>query len=219
MTLAVLIVVLLIGVLGTSLFAPASWHSRFKVGLGLDLSSGTTVTLKAIAPNGTSTTALQSDMATAVSIMNSRVNGAGFNGATVVPQGTDLINVTVPGKQSQQVVNLVGTTAQLRFRQVLLTAPNYSTSTPTPTPTPTPSPTPSAKAKSATPTPGKSSSALGGSATGSGSQGLTASAKRLANAPAAAASAKPKASSSASPSPSCSGCCRRAGFSTSCWRS
>jgi preprotein translocase subunit SecD len=199
-TLAVLIVLLLIGVLGSSLFAPASWHSRFKVGLGLDLSSGTTVTLRAIQPSGISQSELQANMNTAVSIMNSRVNGAGFNGATVVPQGTDLINVTVPGKQSQQVVNLVGTTAQLRFRQVLLTAPNYSTSTPTPTPTPTPSPTP----KSATPTPSKSSSALGGSATGSGSQGLTASAQRLADAPAAAASAKPKASSSASPSPSSS---------------
>ena len=132
------------------LLVPASWHSRFKVGLGLDLSSGTTVTLKAIAPKGTSPSALQSDMNTAVSVMNSRVNGAGFNGATVVPQGTSLINVTVPGKQSQQVVNLVGTTAQLRFRQVLLVAPNYSTSTPTPTPTPTPSASP-------TPTPSKSS--------------------------------------------------------------
>jgi preprotein translocase subunit SecD len=61
--------------------------------------------------------------------MNSRVNGAGFNGATVVPQGNNLINVTVPGKGVQQVVNLVGTTAQLRFRQVLLTAPNLATST------------------------------------------------------------------------------------------
>ncbi|HEX4657751.1 MAG TPA: protein translocase subunit SecD [Streptosporangiaceae bacterium] len=127
--LAVLIVILILGLLGGSLFQPADWHKRFKVGLGLDLSSGTTVTLQAVPPRGTTASQLAQDMGTAVSIMNSRVNGAGFNGATVVPQGSNLINVTVPGKGVQQVVNLVGTTAQLRFRQVLLTAPNFTTPT------------------------------------------------------------------------------------------
>jgi preprotein translocase subunit SecD len=133
-TLVVLIVILLLGVLGGSAFQPANWHQRFKVGRGLDISSGTTVTLQALPPRGTTPAQLASDMGTAVSIMNSRVNGAGFNGASVISQGTDLINVTVPGKGSQQVVNLVGTTAQLRFREVLLTAPNLATSTTSKTP-------------------------------------------------------------------------------------
>jgi preprotein translocase subunit SecD len=203
LTLAVLIVVLLVGVLAGSTFQPSNWHKRFKVGLGLDLSSGTIVTLKAQYPRGTSSSSLSADMSTAVSIMNSRVNGAGFNGATVVPQGNDLINVTVPGKSVQQVANLVGTTAQLRFRQVLLTASNYATSsspsstpsaTPTPTPTPTPSKTPKAKASA---TPSKSSSALGAPA--AGGHGLSVSARRL---PDAAASATPTASPTPSPSPS-----------------
>ena len=145
--LAVLIVILLLGVLGGSVFHPANWHTRFKVGRGLDISSGTTVTLQALPPKGTTSAQLAVDLGTAVSIMNSRVNGAGFNGATVTSQGTDLINVTVPGKGSQQVVNLVGTTAQLRFREGLLTAPNYSSSSATPTPTPTPSATPKATPK------------------------------------------------------------------------
>jgi hypothetical protein len=35
---------------------------------------------------------------TAVTIMNDRVDGAGFTGASVMPQGGDLIVVTVPGK-------------------------------------------------------------------------------------------------------------------------
>jgi preprotein translocase subunit SecD len=201
LALVVLIVVLVLGVLGSSLFKPADWHKRFYVGRGLDISSGTTVTLKAIPPKGTTPDQLAADMSTAVSIMNSRVNGAGFNGASVTSQGTDLINVTVPGKGSQEVVNLVGTTAQLRFRQVLLVAPNYATSaTPTPspsaTPSPSPSPSPSAKASAS---PSKSSSALG---EGSGTHGLAVSAQRLAG---AAASAKPKASPSPSPSPSPSG--------------
>jgi preprotein translocase subunit SecD len=208
-TLVVLIVILLLGVLAGTTFQTGNWHKRFKVGLGLDLSSGTTVTLRAIPPKGTSSNALQADMGTAVSIMNSRVNGAGFNGATVVPQGSNLINVTVPGKGSQQVVNLVGTTAQLRFREVLLTAPNYATSAsstppPTPTPSPTPTPTPSASAKAtprASPSPSRSSAAMGEPAAGPG-RGLSVSARGMAGGAAAVASSKPKASPSPSPSPS-----------------
>jgi protein-export membrane protein SecD/preprotein translocase SecF subunit len=143
LTLVMLIVVLLLGVLAGSMFQPSNWHKRFKVDLGLDLSGGTVVTLKAVPPEGTNEVP-PSDLATAVSIMSSRVSGGGFNGATVVPEGSNLINVTVPGKSAQQVANLVGTTAQLRFREVLLTAPNYSTSsTPSATPTPSASPTPS----------------------------------------------------------------------------
>ena len=155
--LVVLIVILLLGVLGGSVFHPANWHTRFKVGRGLDISSGTTVTLQALPPRGTTSAQLAVDLGTAVSIMNSRVNGAGFNGATVTSQSPDLINVTVPGKGSQQVVNLVGTTAQLRFREVLLLAPNYSSSA-TPTPTPTPSATPKS---SASPSPSPSPSPSG----------------------------------------------------------
>ena len=133
-TLVVLIVILLLGVLAGSAFHPGSWHKRFRVGLGLDLSSGTTVTLQAVPPKGTTPSQLANDMGTAVSIMNSRVNGAGFNGATVVPLGNNLIDVTVPGKQAQQVVSLVGTTAQLRFRQVVLVAGNYASATTSKTP-------------------------------------------------------------------------------------
>jgi preprotein translocase subunit SecD len=209
-TLAVLIVVLLLGVLAGSLFQPAGWHKRFKVGLGLDLTSGTTLTLRAVPPKGTTATQLAADMSTAQSIMNSRVNGAGFNGAAVTTQGTNLINVTVPGQGSAEVVNLVGTTAQLRFRQVLLVANNYADSTtPTPTPTPTPSasssPSPSSSAKpkaSASPTP--SSAALGAPGAGSAGHGLAVSARSLAGRPAADAKAKPSASASPSPSPSAS---------------
>jgi preprotein translocase subunit SecD len=70
---------------------------------------------------------LSQAMNTAVSIMNSRVDGAGFTGATVVPEGRDLIVVTVPGKDYQQVTDLVGATGQLQFRQVLLAGSNSAT--------------------------------------------------------------------------------------------
>jgi preprotein translocase subunit SecD len=173
-SLAVLIVILLLGVLAGSIAQPSNWHNRFKVHLGLDLSSGTTVTLRAVPPKGTSATQLAADMTTAQQIMSNRVNGAGFNGASVTTQGTNLINVTVPGQGSKQVVDLVGTTALLRFRQVLLEAQNYTATT-------------SAKVTPA--------------GAGSGAHGLAASAKSLTSGT-AAAKAEPKANASPSPSPS-----------------
>ncbi len=142
---------MLAAVVGKYAFQPANWHKGFKVGLGLDLSSGTTVTLRAVSTKPGQPPS-QTDMNTAISIMDSRVNGAGFTGASVVQQGSNIITVAVPGKGSQQVVNLVGTTAQLRFRQVLLEANNTTTPTPTPTPTPKASASPSPKA-SASPSP------------------------------------------------------------------
>jgi preprotein translocase subunit SecD len=172
----------LLGVLAGSVFQPSNWHKRFQVHLGLDLSSGTTVTLKAVPPKGTSATQLASDMTTAQQIMSSRVNGAGFNGASVTTQGTNLINVTVPGQGSKQVIDLVGTTALLRFRQVLLEAQNYTATT-------------SAKVTPA--------------GAGSGGHSLAASAKSLASSNSAAkaepkANASPSPSASATPSPSAS---------------
>jgi preprotein translocase subunit SecD len=125
--LVVIIIVMLAGVVGKDLLAPGSWRHHFKVGLGLDLSSGTEVTLRAVTPNHKPPS--QSDMDTAISIMNARVNGAGFNNASVVQQGPNIIVVSVPGQGAQKVVSLVGATALLRFRQVLLVAPNTTSPT------------------------------------------------------------------------------------------
>ena len=184
--LAVLLVAMLAGVLGADAFAPASWHKDFKVGLGLDLSSGTTVTLQAVTHKGAPSAAAMKE---AANIMLSRVNGAGFTGAQVQQQGTSDITVSVPGKGSNQVVNLVGTTALLRFRQVLLEAAGYpvpTTTNPSPGTSPSPSPSASPKPSSTKKTNGKAKSV---------------SARRLAGA-AAAASPSPSSPASTSPSPS-----------------
>jgi preprotein translocase subunit SecD len=138
-TLAVLILIMLASVIGGDLTHPGSWTKNFKIGLGLDLSSGTTVTLKAVTPNSSKPPS-QTAMTEARTIIVNRVNGAGFTGAQVQQQGSNIITVAVPGKGAQQVESLVGRTALLRFRQVLLVAPNLTTSTATPTPTPTPTP-------------------------------------------------------------------------------
>jgi preprotein translocase subunit SecD len=136
--LVAIIVVLLLAIVGSDIGSPGNWSHAFKVRLGLDLTSGTTVSLAAVPVHGSKVTEAQ--MATAQSIMFNRVNSAGFTEAQVVPQGTSIMTVSVPGKNSAGVVKLVSQTAELLFRQVMLIAPNAaSAATPTPAPSPTPS--------------------------------------------------------------------------------
>jgi preprotein translocase subunit SecD len=177
--LLVLILAMLLGILGGKMFSPSQWQHQFKVGLGLDLSSGTQVTLQAKTLSGKAPSS--DEMKAAVSVIESRVNGTGNSGARVQPQGTDLLVVTVPGKGSSQTIQLVSSTALLMFRQVLLYQPYSATSTSTPSASASASPsaTPSASASpsaKASPTP---------SATGT-------------------AKTSPKASASPTPSPSAS---------------
>ena len=156
--LLVLIVAMLLGVLGPKLFAPSQWEHRFKVGLGLDLSSGTQVTLRAQTLTGKAPST--DEMNAAVGVIESRVNGTGNSGAQVQPQGPNLLVVTVPGKGSQQTIELVSSTALLMFRQVLLYEPYGATSTPVPgaSASASPSATPSVSGSpSATATPSASS--------------------------------------------------------------
>jgi len=191
-----LLVIMLLGILGGNLFSPSHWHKDFKVGLGLDLSSGTEVSMVATTPTGG--TPSSSEMQTATSIITSRVNGTGNSGASVQTQGSNIITVSIPGKTGPQVVQLVSQTALLRFRQVLLYAGPNATTTPTPTP--------SASA-SASASPGASSSP---SANSSPSASATSTAKTSAKivssspTPSTGASASPHASSSASPGASAS---------------
>jgi preprotein translocase subunit SecD len=116
--LVALIVIMLVGILGGSLFSPAHWHQDFKVGLGLDLSSGTQVTEQATTPTGGKPSGAELNQAE--SIILARINGSGTSGAVVQIEGSQDLNVSVPGKTTQQTENLVSATALLTFRQVLL---------------------------------------------------------------------------------------------------
>ena len=201
--LAALIVVLVLAIVGSDLASPGSWSKAFRVHLGLDLTSGTTVELRAVKPGGrTPTTA---DMQQAIQIMENRVNASGTTEAQVQQQGADIINVSVPGQSAQQVVNLVSQTAELQFRQVLLAAPNTAVNASAPaSPAPAPSVSPSA---SATPSASASASAqaAGRPATaGGGPQELARRARALPAAspsPSASGAASPAASATPSPAP------------------
>ena len=203
--LAVLLIVMLAGVLGSNLGNPGHWHKSFKVGLGLDLSWGTQITLKAVPAKG-QTTVDQGAMNKARSIMLDRINGSGFTGASVVQQGSDDIVVSVPHKNAKQVGDLVGATAQLAFRQVLLESTNTVTSTPV-TPTPTPSTkassSPSASSgSSASPKASPTPTTSGGTGQAQGAKPLTAASPKAKASPSASSSPSPSTSPSAAASAS-----------------
>jgi preprotein translocase subunit SecD len=202
--LAALIIVLFLAIAGSDIASPGKWGSAFRVHLGLDLTSGTTVTLRAVTPNGRPPK--PSEMQQAISIMNNRVNASGFTEAQVEQQGNDIINVSVPGKGSQQVVSLVSQTAQLQFRQVLLQAPNTSAAPVSPSPSATPS---GSGSGSASPSPSASTKAKVSSPKQAG-RTLADGSRRVA----ASASPSPSGSPSATPSPSASATPSAAGGTT-----
>ncbi|MER5626832.1 protein translocase subunit SecD [Streptosporangium sp. NPDC002544] len=107
---------------------------------GLDLAGGTTVTLQPITPNGSAPS--QESLDLAVNIIRERVNGSGISDAEVAKSGDNIV-ISVPGVGQEEVVKLVGTTAELRFRQVLAIGagsppPPGELATQPPTPSPSP---------------------------------------------------------------------------------
>jgi preprotein translocase subunit SecD len=207
--LAVIIIAMLAGVLRGNIASPSKWHQSFKVGLGLDLSSGTTITLKAATRHNAVPN--QGQMTEARNIMLQRVDGAGFSGALVQQQGNQNLTVSVPGQGAEKVASIVGQTALLRFRQVLLCSgistnclATSSSSNPSTSTSPSPSPSSSGGSTSPSPTSTASSSPTSSASSGKGAgKGQAVGATRF------GASSSPKTSSSAttssSPSPTSSG--------------
>jgi len=147
-TLAILAVVLVA-------FTALAFFQNDKVKLGLDLRGGTSVTLQPrVAKGGTVSSAA---ITQAVAIIRQRVNSLGVAESQVTAQGTgnnQQIVISVPGDTGTRIVDLVGQTAELRFRQVYAvggaaakttgTTTTQSTTVTVPKPgtkaTPTPSP-------------------------------------------------------------------------------
>ena len=100
--------------------ALAIFQGATKVKLGLDLRGGTSVTLQPRVAAGGKVTNEAIDQA--VSIIRQRVNSLGVAESEVAAQGSGnnrQIVISVPGETGRRVVELVGQTAELRFRQVI----------------------------------------------------------------------------------------------------
>ncbi|MFI8086982.1 protein translocase subunit SecD [Streptomyces sp. NPDC086080] len=169
----------------------ASGHTTPR--LGIDLAGGTSITLAAVPEAGQESAINKTNMDTAVSIMERRVNGLGVSEAEVQTQGTRNIIVNIPkGTNSKQAREQVGTTAKLYFRPVLTR--DLAGPAATPEPSASPSATSSGgadkdgdKATSSTPSPTATSQgravtdALKADPTPSGSASASASASTGAN--------------------------------------
>jgi preprotein translocase subunit SecD len=115
-TLLILAVVLLIGI-GSAIFTKAT-----RVHLGLDLRGGTSVTLQPRISEGSTGKVTTAAIDQAVAIIRNRVNSLGVAESEVAAQGSGAnrqIVISVPGDTGRRIVELVGNTAELRFRQVL----------------------------------------------------------------------------------------------------
>ena len=133
-----------VGIIGLIVwtFLPGERHTPK---LGLDLRGGTQVILSPSVAAGETLT--QDQLTQTISIIRQRVNSLGVAESEVVAQGSGInrqIIISVPGESGERVVDLVGQTAELRFRQVLavgsaVEAPAAPAPTPTSAATPTPS--------------------------------------------------------------------------------
>ena len=104
-----------------------------EVRLGLDLRGGTSVTLQPRITPGESGKVTNEAIDQAVSIIRQRVNSLGVAESEVAAQGSGTnrqIVISVPGDTGRRVVELVGQTAELRFRQVLASASSRGASNP-----------------------------------------------------------------------------------------
>lgn len=143
-----LLLLALILALGGTMFL----QNAFTPKLGLDLAGGTTVTLSPVTQDGAPPP--EEILDRAVNIIRDRVNGNGISDAEVAKSGDNII-ISIPGVGQSEAIQLVATTAELRFRQVLamemtqIAQDQLATNAPTPSASPSGSPAASPSASPA----------------------------------------------------------------------
>jgi len=114
----VILLLILVGFSGLAAIQGAT-----SINLGLDLRGGTSVTLQPKVKPGEEGRITPESIDQAVNIIRQRVDGVGVAESEVSAQGTGAnrqIVISVPGETGRRIIDLVGQTAELRFRQVLI---------------------------------------------------------------------------------------------------
>jgi len=159
---------------------------KYRPRLGLDLEGGTSVILTPRRASGEGSVP-QDSLNQAVSIIRNRVDSFGVAESETTTAGDNIV-ISIPGKQDKSILDTVQQTAELRFRQVLLSGAGVTA----PAPSASPSPTASG---SATATPSGSPSATPSPSTTTDSRAVPGALR-------ANSSPSPSASPSGSPTPS-----------------
>ncbi|RMB59022.1 protein translocase subunit SecD [Tessaracoccus antarcticus] len=116
-----MMLLVVIGIMFAIMAGTRTWTPK----LGLDLQGGMTITL-----NATNKSVPAESLELAKNIIQQRVDGLGVGEASVATQGDRHIVVSAPNVQRDDLVELVGATAELAFRPVLATAPAGATPPP-----------------------------------------------------------------------------------------
>lgn len=127
LTLAVLVVAVFGTVFAGTKWSDASWTPK----LALDLEGGTQLILAPVTEDQSSVT--QDTINQAIEVIRQRVDSSGVAEAEITSQGGSNIVVALPGRPSEETLDLVRTSAQMEFRPVLTYAGPEPTATGTPT--------------------------------------------------------------------------------------
>ncbi|HXR69833.1 protein translocase subunit SecD [Actinocrinis sp.] len=193
-------------VLVVALYATMFGTGNTKPHLAIDLAGGTSAVFTA-SPAPGSNSIPPGAMGTAVTIMSERVNAFGVSEAQVSQQGSNTIQVEIPGHNSQTLVDQVGKMALLYFRPVIQSAAASAMASTSPSPSASggASPSASSSAKASTSAAPKTSASASAKASGQAEKLTTLKdAAGSSASPAASASSTAKASASATPSASSS---------------
>lgn len=113
-SLAVIVFILAGAIFAGTKFSDASFTPK----LALDLEGGTQIILTPQTEDGSEVTA--DDINQAIKIIRQRVDASGVSEAEITRQGSQNIVVALPGEPSQETLDLVRRSAQLRFRPVIV---------------------------------------------------------------------------------------------------
>lgn len=127
LTLAVIVVAVFGALLAGTRWSDASWTPK----LALDLEGGTQLILAPVTEDDSQVTS--ETIAQAIEVIRQRVDSSGVAEAEITSQGGSNIVVALPGRPSEETLDLVRTSAQMEFRPVL----TYAAGTPTATASPT----------------------------------------------------------------------------------
>ncbi len=145
----------MLGVIVAALFGLMALTNNWTPKLGLDLRGGTTITLTAQNTTGTGQVDPNS-LKLAQSIIQARVDSLGVGESEVTTSGDNQLIVSVPNVQQDELVELVGQTAVLRFRALYAVEPVTPPVQPSSDPSAAPSTAPPTTNPSAGPEPSAS---------------------------------------------------------------
>lgn len=123
-TFVVLILALAGTLVGSTLFSDGSYVPK----LAIDLEGGTQLILTPKATDGSKATVSSADIDQAIEVIRQRVDASGVAEAEIARNGSENISVGLPGVPSEETLNLVRSSAVMRFRTVLLSGAGRATS-------------------------------------------------------------------------------------------